>query len=342
MGDARDNQRLGIAGMWPYGADILGNGPGTPRIRAISVVWAAQAAQQWEVIRYRTDVLGGSLLPADEIDTWLKTRPESKNPYAYWLHNIPVERLKRVDDGSYIIPAEIMAEAAGNRGDDNELPSARTRILLYATPDHEWLSETIRSTGGILDTLRTIARDLVDLNTQVAPADIAVQKLWKEEHAATFVLTGYVPLVPEEAFPLPVRSGRRQTDKHLQLAAFTAQREAEGVSLAQRLTKWNERFPQWRYKQVTNFGWDSRQALRRLLPSSDPNQEEQEQGRDLAAEGGIGIEKEYTAQEKAIAHAELARQHGGKHRASWTADTGRLLDEAQAREDDEKSKKGAG
>jgi hypothetical protein len=48
---------------------------------------------------------------------------------------------------------------------------------------------------------------------------------------------------------------------------FTERRA--GQSLAQRREEWNRRFPDWPYLRDTNFGWDSKQAVRRLLAHLD-------------------------------------------------------------------------
>lgn len=247
-----------VPGMWPYDADILSDEPSTTRLRAISVVWAAQAARFPDVREFRHKYLGDTLLAADQVESWVTTLPESSRPPARWLCNIPIERLIAVADGSYIVPKDIMEEAWQNSRDESVAPTTRMRYLIYAIPTNDKASEPIRAAGGVLDTLRGIALRLVKFHGGDDGG------LWHEAQATTFVLTGYVPLVPFGAFPLPARSGRRQTEKHLQLAAFKAQQDALKTPPAEQLAIWNARFPQWSYKNTTNYGWDSRQALARL------------------------------------------------------------------------------
>jgi hypothetical protein len=177
-------------------------------------------------------------------------------------------------DDSYIIPAQIMRAAKENgetvrklRQDpdlklivDSEVPRADTRDLHYATPEFEDASVAIREYGGVFDELRTVARHLVRFEQAGFGAP-----LWKEAQAATFVLTGYAPLVPEQYFRLPSRPGRRQTAKGLELAAFAALRLAERVPPAQQFSEWNSRFPMWAYKDLPRFSYDGREAQRRLL-----------------------------------------------------------------------------
>lgn len=299
-----------IPGMWPYDAPIIGDGPSTPRIRAISVVLAAQAAEFPEVQEFRDAYLGGKLLSADHVETWIKSRPESSHDHspAEWLCNIAIDDLIAVADGSYIVPTSLIEQARHARPNDN-VPSITTRRLFYATPKYEHANEPIRAAHGILDTLRTVARTLVDYFT----VDLGVDdwgnkrkiRLWREAQAASFILTGYTPLLPEDAFPLPARSGRRQTEKHLQLAAFMAHQDVLGTSPAERLALWNERFPQWAYKNTTNFGWDSRQAVAR--------------------------QPTYSAAEIKTAFEEKRRQMGGTKTAIWGGEIEQLLEDAKRR-----------
>lgn len=262
-----------IPGMWPYDADIIGKGAGYPRLRAISVVLAAEASKREDVRQFRERYLGGKLLAANEMRGWFESLPEGTRPPARWFTNIPEERLIAVADGSCIIPAELMAQII-NTANPSEAPGYFTRALYFASPeaftatyDFWYQCAPIRQAGGVLDTLRQLA----DRLASDAGPRLATEKdtRWTPAPAATFVLTGYAPLVADAAYPLPARSGRRQTDKHLQLAAFTAMREAERRTLAARMAEWNSRFPQWPYKNTTNFGWDSRQAIRRLKTFED-------------------------------------------------------------------------
>ncbi|HEY7094954.1 MAG TPA: hypothetical protein VH393_17355 [Ktedonobacterales bacterium] len=294
-----------IPGMWPYGRDILGDGEGSPRVRAISVALAAQIWNWADVSAFRAKHLDGGLLAADQVYKWIKTRPECERPPVWYLNNIPIDRLVAVADGSYLIPAALIAEARRNSA--GGAPSANTRLLFFSTPQYKHASEPIHESGGVLDTLRQLAQDMAQ----------DYDGLWEEWQAVTSILTGYAPLVPADAFPLPVRSGRRQTDKHLQLAAFTADQDALQTAPVNRLAAWNERFPQWTYKNTTNFGWDSRQALRRLL--------QQDEAEPVA-------EREYTAEEISIAHAEKRQQMGGRKAAVWGGEISKLLDDAKARD----------
>lgn len=302
---------VAVPGMWPYDAPIIGDGASTPRIRAISAVLAAQMADFPGVRAFRAAYLGGELLSADQVDTWIKTRPESSHDHrpAEWLCDLAIEDLIAVADGSYIIPAPLIERARTTTRHNDDAPYITRRWLVYATPKYDHAREPIHAAHGILDTLRTLARTLVeyfavDLGVDEYGNDRKI-RLWQEAQATTFILTGYAPLVPEDAFPLPARSGRRQTDKHAQLAAFVAHHDVLGTAPAERLAQWNERFPQWAYKNTTNFGWDSRQAIAR--------------------------QPTHTAAEVKTAFEEKRRQMGGTTSAIWGGEIDQLLEDAKRR-----------
>jgi hypothetical protein len=283
MGDSGAT-RTQVPGMWPPDADVTAEGPADPRTRAISIFWAAWLSDRGPVRKFRTEQLGGGPLKPQDVDSWIKSQPESKQRRtARWLCNIPMDHLLRIQDGSYIIPADVMEKIGEHVPDDDEAPRREGRWLLYATPEREEARVPIPVAGGILDTLRSLGRYLVKQE---------MHGLWKEAQAVTYVLTGYAPLVSERAFPLPSRSGRRQTEKHLQLAAFTAQEVMDGLPLAGRLAEWNRRFPHWAYKNTTNFGWDSRQAVRRLLLTAG---QESDEVRDTAWGVLVGFREPGTA-----------------------------------------------
>lgn len=64
----------------------------------------------------------------------------------------------------------------------------------------------------------------------------------------------------------PPRRGRQgarpMSEKHITLAGFTTDHQDE--RLTDRWHRWNAEYPQWAYERLTNFGWDSREAVRRV------------------------------------------------------------------------------
>ncbi len=352
-----------FSGMVAPDVPLTSAPPEMARAWAISQYWAAVVdGQDATVERFRRDYVGNALLAPDMVARWIEDTGHAEGHASPYLENVPWEALKEQDDGSYRLPANwveallrrkpMIAKLVDGQvrldvdtwGDGTERPRLDTRMLWYVAPEWEerTLSKPVRP-GGVLDELRRLSQVLLDTYAMwfFAPQrDPRDRRYWGLARTATYVLTGYAPFIDESLFPL--RSGKGvhpQTTKHLQLAVFTARREAQ--TLATRMAEWNSRWPEWAYTRTTTFGWDSRQAIRRLLARDEP-EKAKKGARDQASGVGTGVAAEYTAQEKAIAHAEQARQHGGRRSAVWAADTGRLLDGAQAREDDEKSKKGVG
>jgi hypothetical protein len=230
----------------------------------------AAEATDLPVTEFRAAYLAGTLLAAEDVARWVEERSAHEGPPSWWLNDVPVERLQpvgREGEGGYLIPPDVMASVPRT-----------THYLWYATPEQDCTDVAVRL-GGVLDMLRHLAEELLELNPDwepppppfPTPEEIETSHLQGLARAATFVLTGYAPLIDERSFPLPEGTGRRQTTKHLQLAAFTATRErVEGVPLAARLAEWNARYPQWRYANTSSFGRDSRDGERRLKERVGP------------------------------------------------------------------------
>src|SRR5258705_9330927 len=139
-----------ILGMWPYDTDITGPGEGTPRGRALSVYWAAQATD-YPVTRFRTEYLGGERLAADKVADWIAEQSKRDGEASWWLNGVAFDLLQPVGhhgEGGYLIPADVM----------RSLPSdaRQQRYLWYAT--HKLASAQVAvRLGGVLDELRTLA-----------------------------------------------------------------------------------------------------------------------------------------------------------------------------------------
>lgn len=131
---------------------------------------------------------------------------------------------------------------------------------------------------------------------------LAQRYRWTEEQAQHFVLTGTIPasppvftatleksalsevldrlvlivdplLAPEQVAKLyrtvrqPVRKRRARTmsQKHVYLAYY-ALRLRPYLPWSQMMDHWNQAYPDWAYKEASNFGRDCNVALRAILP----------------------------------------------------------------------------
>ncbi len=215
--------------------------------------------------RYRANVLGEELLDPTAVDRWVAEQQRKEGKPSWWLAGLPIHpeqiEAETGEDGTLtgrIIISDLRIAPAWLQqvgpDDPDERPTLSHRMLSYSTPEHPRLTQPVRA-GGALDTLRRLSLAIVGTS------------FWTPEQATTFVLTGLVPYAAAAEASLgqmQVR-GRRARDmsaKHLTLAEFTEHRKGE--TLAARMAEWNDRYPTWAYQQVTNFGRDSQQAVRRL------------------------------------------------------------------------------
>ncbi|HEV2582222.1 MAG TPA: hypothetical protein VGT44_15305, partial [Ktedonobacteraceae bacterium] len=162
-------------------------------------------------------------------------------------------------------------------------------ILQYPGLDG-WARSIPTADGGVLERLRRLSDRLAE------------KYKWQHGQATAFVLTGGVPLIspiiitvstnsrplfsrimldvdpalsPKELI-LYYRRNRRKTltarhrnlsEKHMQLALFDSRRP-KAETWVIKMDEWNKiHQTEWRYKKVSNFAHDCKQARRRLLRS---------------------------------------------------------------------------
>jgi hypothetical protein len=278
-----------LAGMVAPEAPVADVPPDKMRERAISQVLAAVTDRQDETVaQFRRDHLNGDTIAPGEVRDWVRRTAASDGAASSFIANVPWEAFQyNKQDGSYTLPKDwanalrfnkpivprrdggVDISTLGRIESDPCLISQDLQYVAPASDDNlrqEPIGEPVRA-GGVLYELRRLAFYLLGAHEYWADdprQPYEYRRLWGEARAATFVLTGYAPLVAEELFPLPSYRGmHRQSAKHLQLAVFTERRAGE--PLATRMDEWNRRFPAWGYLRTTNFGWDSSQAVKRLM-----------------------------------------------------------------------------
>lgn len=245
------------------------------RQAALSRVLAALATRDPGVVAFRRDVLGGRLLTHEEVGPWIQQQAEADGPAAVWV--------------SVLLPPGVRPRLGErltvtlNRAHGVEIP-----VLCYTVPSDRWVRTIPVAAEGVLGQLQQLSQRL------------SRHYGWHEAAATVFVLTGATPyatalrittrmrpdlpalgrfvleidpvLTPAEvaARYRRVRSEalgkervRPQSPKHLALAVFAV--ECPDGTLRQRMALWNERYPEWRYQHVTNFGRDLKAAVQRLL-----------------------------------------------------------------------------
>lgn len=270
------------------GAAASASGPdaGQERMWALSQLVARHAAEDPDVVTFRATYLPDGLVAWAELEDWMDKQTDQDG--------------ERTSDVSFTIPPGTAVEWDGPVPRfDPPIAAVTTgvhfssRLLAYALPgDRGVRRRTVAANGG-LDQLGRLADSL------------AASFSWQPAQASVFVLTGTPPMImgvkvtvpamnvrynygldwarritldvdagasPQEVLAAFERvreeyhhAGRRRTTiKHLRLAAFTG---AEHVDKPwkERFRLWNERFPDWKYPQESNFRRDAAAAQRRLL-----------------------------------------------------------------------------
>lgn len=255
-----------------------GRSPLTPtatrRERAVARVIAADAERDFPVRLFRLVRLGRRLLRPEEIDSWVKANSAAPTRWVEVPVPRPGERLQ----------IEEPPPGQGHRHLAYEAPAGEPHI---AEGSDGWAMRFAATTaGGALEELREIADGLHGSYG------------WNRSAAATWVLSGVVPPVPEVAYMTETREPaaasrlvlvvdptvrpdelaqhyrvirrrlmdqphRDMSDKHAALGEFAATRPPD-ERWQRSMERWNARDPQWTYSQVSNFTRDAIKALRRL------------------------------------------------------------------------------
>ena len=252
------------------------------RQEAVSRLLAEQAAEDESLKAFRASHLADGLLPWERVESWIERQADLDGPASTWLQAaLPDESLLRGDPWPYPEPAmEISKESPAS--------GFTRRNLRYAVPDSVWTRSVLIREGGVLDRLANLSKRL------------SKRYRWLDAAAAVFTLTGRIPVVDQIKLEIhvwqdPGASSRielhvdptvkpaelaahyaeaRQrlvspkyrtlSKKHLTLAIFSTKRP-QGEKLKDQMLAWNsEHGHEWRYKEVTNFGRDVRQARHRL------------------------------------------------------------------------------
>lgn len=261
--------------------------PPDKRLIALSEILAAEASRLPEVLRFRQEVLGGQLIPREQVPSWIEQKAEEDGGGTHRVeiplppgHELPdpmgklsPEWLRRLAD---TIEKHGLRIYCGFRPDTLSYPGL---------PGEDWARRVPVRHDGVLGRLKRIAGQLCK---RYPP--------WQEAQAVAFVLSGAIPLVPigrvtyhlsshmparmtmmvdprlskEEVADLYARHRRKlfqgqdkpMTEKHLRLAVFLAENPTS--TWAERMLKWNASYPQWGYKNYRTFCRDALAAYERV------------------------------------------------------------------------------
>ncbi len=302
-----------LPGMLPRDGGLVSAADAEERlVRAVSRYLAVQALQVRDfgagiggVIAFRRRELeqghSGKVMEPYQIAPWITQQEHASRPPSWWLSGFPLNEGDYTlhEDGTISIQKRIPVQwieqgLPPGPQTAHEQPSASRRKLLYwsvpfPSADAGAGMGSARRAGASLAPPSQPSVKSVDVQAETTldrlrrlSLALAENYQWKPEQATTFVLTGLIPYsrVWAERLPGALVRGRRPREishKHLELALYTV--EHEGKPLGVRLAGWNALHPAWAYTQITNFGRDSREAVRRLEERMgiEPDSMEEEQ-----------------------------------------------------------------
>lgn len=258
-------------------------GEATPaRVRAISELVAAQAAQDESVIQFRDHVLRSHLLKLDHIEAWIRRHAEADGlPTRFLTVALPPGCELTLSDSGIIPKSKLVIS--------EQCPGVKweARSLEYALPSDKDARSIPVARDGVLNRLRIISERLES------------RFGWQPAQATLFILTGLTPLVSTFRFECSTKDTpalaritltidpalsprevaqkyreirkrfvgtrhRSMSDKHSTLVLFMNARP-EGETYAQSMAAWNRQYRKWKYAHATNFGRDAQVARQRLL-----------------------------------------------------------------------------
>lgn len=259
-----------------------------PRQHALSLLFAHHARQRPDLVLFRRSHLAGGLLSREKVEEWIAAQASTNAPPTRWWE-VPVPAdvrfLNHDEPGQrYTYDRRFRDRLAGPA----QMAWTEHR-LAYGVPSDHYERTVPTHAGGALESLRRLS------------ARLSEAFRWGEAQATVFVLTDVAPIVEpitaetKGSYPISAASRvilsidpalsprevadyyrlirrsafggmrhRPQTEKHIQLALFSALRP-KGETWAEQMAAWNAEHPEWRYAEVTNFHRDCTTAQRRLL-----------------------------------------------------------------------------
>jgi hypothetical protein len=257
----------------------------------LAILLAREAGREKAVMGFRERILGGRVLSAGRVETWLTEQATKDGKPTVWLQDVAVPSGYEVRDVPY--GSEVFTEP-GLSITQKHPARASSRMVacaLIGRPPRAFMTRA----GGVLEELRELSQRL------------SRQFGWAPMQATLFVLTDEVPTVPlahvsieasssrpactriildvdptatpnlvaeryrqrrKELFPRRVRSLSR---RHLNLAAFVAEHPGEHV-WPELFAEWNRKHPKWKYQRRNIFKRDSLRARMRVLTLGMPDE----------------------------------------------------------------------
>lgn len=268
--------------------------PPDERLLALCEVLAIQAARRPDVQAFRAEILGGQLIPREEIPAWLE-RQAANDGEPTMLLTVTAAVTK---DALPPIGARFQEQLAAAQRAVTAGQPVRYReeapAIVYPTKDGA-MQVTPVAFGGALWRLKNLAQSL------------AKEYGWQEAQAVAFVLSGSVPLTsrgrvqlkftksgPRIVLEVDPRLSRtevariygrwrsrvfRGADKPIErkagrLAVFAEQYRDSGLSWRELMALWNRQQPAWQYRETVVFARDCQVAWQRVTGQKWPGKKE--------------------------------------------------------------------
>ena len=251
------------------------------RQKALSILFAKEAAKDDRVIEFRRDVLGDSFpLPYEKVEEWIIGQHERDGGDEQVGFRYVVQRQQKGDAKQ--------TEDIGGHVD----------TLAYGVPGDKWGRARAVVWGGVLDSLRRISESLsetfkwsegeatVFILTDIPPMAALYHAGWGQPRpitSTTRIKLTLDPVLTEREVATVYRQIRHSMlkkdrqgrvryhlprEKACELAIFNAQ-QPEDKTYREKMKTWNRtvarEHPGWKYKQESNFGKDCKAAKDNLF-----------------------------------------------------------------------------
>jgi hypothetical protein len=227
---------------------------------------------------FRRKYLNNQLIPIEKIDGWIKEMAK-KDGQSTINAKRKISKIEIKSNGEIV-----------HCFDENSRWQFEGPVLLQYPSSSGWTEYVPINMEGVLGCLKTVAERLIK---HYCP-------MWQEGQAVAFILTGLVPLIPKIRSTVTLNSmgicfitlkfdarltpqelakqyGKLRkkilgskivkplSKKHLKLAEFVVDNKKEGITWEKLMHLWNEKYPEWAYKNYRLFYRDGNAAIKRIM-----------------------------------------------------------------------------
>jgi hypothetical protein len=237
--------------------------------KALSILIAKEAEEDPLVRAFRSRALHERLLSVDALPSWITRQSEADGEPTLWLTGIPIPPGHEIE----IAGGEVTTRPPLTVSKLHPARGTQRRFLRYRAPGEQRAWAIPTAAEGVLEWLRVLVLfTLTGGVPLVELAQVSVHLSLSTKALTRINLTIDPALSPREVAGVYGRVRQRVvgqrhrnlSEKHCALASFVAVRPKE-ERWSDRLRAWNRQYPNWAYKQESNFRRDSVNSRNRLL-----------------------------------------------------------------------------